>query len=428
MNQKAHNRVQEAVGIIRLTRPVYAVPLLTMPLEQSDKVDVMTTDGSKILYNPDNILTIPLQDIIFTLMHEVLHKWGMHPQRLMAIQGDDHKIANIAADLAVNSVLWEQGENLPTSMTVLFPGQGDYSHLPENQSFETYYKALKEEQQQQHQQQEQGNDDNSSDGGSNPQQVNNPQGDGNQQGQNESGDSNNQETQEGGSDSNPSLAGDLIPAPQNQLENLSEMQAGIAAAGKDFSQQGSVNAVKKLLEQVTEPPAIDWRLKMRSYLTAASTKRKRSFSRESRRTSQFILPSYRKDKTLCETVVVLDTSGSMDEFTYKILGECFEMIRVFPDAKLTVVMCDTKIRHIQQVTSAADIETIKKTGLLGLGGTDMTPAFQYAIDKRAQLIICLTDMIMRFPPRPPMPVVWGQLSRWGRTPDYGEVLKIGEQR
>jgi predicted metal-dependent peptidase len=436
-------RIQDAVQIVRRTKPVYAVPLLTMPFEENTSTAIMATDGKVIRYNDKGCSTLPLTDLCFVLQHEVLHKWGMHPRRSKELGASNHQLANIAADLAVNSLLIEQGESLPTSFGMCVPGMGEYSHLPIGESFEYYYTALLGERSKQEEptgqtdgekpsedkQDETGDDADSQNGESKDDNA----GDGDEDSEGEdtsTGDGPDAEDGEGAGDSpsagdeDSGIANDVIPSgDQSELDNLKEVQAGIAAA-ESYGDQKSIATVKKLLGELTAKPKLDWKLRLKAYLNAASSKRKRSYSRESRRCSQFILPVYRRDKTLCKTFIVVDTSGSMDEHLYTILDECLGITSAYPDASLTVVMCDTTIHGVYEVSSKQDIEMIRAKGMPGLGGTDMNPAFDYAVEHNAQLIICLTDMCMRFPPRPAIPVVWGNLGRTGRVAGYGEVLEM----
>ena len=413
-------RIQDAVQIVRRTKPVYAVPLLTMPFKACTSTEIMSTDGKVILYNDKECSKLPLTDLCFVLQHEVLHKWGMHPRRSKELGAGNHKLANIAADLAVNSLLIEQGESLPTSFGMCVPGMGKYSHLPIGESFEYYYKALFGERNQQ------GDPNGQTDGDKSK-----SEGEGTSTGDGQGGDDSaagdgdpNSPAGECNKDDDAGLADDVIPSgDQSELDNLKEVQAGIAAA-ESYGDQKSLATVKKLLGELTAKPKVDWKLRLKAYLNAASSKRKRSYSREARRCSQFILPAYRRDKTLCKTFIVVDTSGSMDEYLYTILDECLGIVSAYSDASLTVVMCDTEIQGVYEVSSKQDIEMIRAKGMPGLGGTDMTPAFDYAIEHNAQLIICLTDMCMRFPPRPAIPVVWGNLGRTGRNAGYGEVLEM----
>ena len=436
-------RIQDAVQIVRRTKPVYAVPLLTMPFEENTSTAIMATDGKVIRYNDKGCSTLPLTDLCFVLQHEVLHKWGMHPRRSKELGASNHQLANIAADLAVNSLLIEQGESLPTSFGMCVPGMGEYSHLPIGESFEYYYTALLGERSKQEEptgqtddekpsedkQDETGDDTDSQNG--EPKDDNAGDGDEDSEGEDTAtGDGPDAEDGEGAGDSlsagdeDSGIANDVIPSgDQSELDNLKEVQAGIAAA-ESYGDQKSIATVKKLLGELTAKPKLDWKLRLKAYLNAASSKRKRSYSRESRRCSQFILPSYRRDKTLCKTFIVVDTSGSMDEHLYTILDECLGITSAYPDASLTVVMCDTTIHGVYEVSSKRDIEMIRAKGMPGLGGTDMNPAFDYAVEHNAQLIVCLTDMCMHFPPRPAIPVVWGNLGRTGRVAGYGEVLQM----
>jgi predicted metal-dependent peptidase len=440
-------RIQDAVQIVRRTKPVYAVPLLTMPFVASTSTEIMSTDGKVIRYNDSGCAKLPLTDICFVLQHEVLHKWGMHPRRSKELGASNHQIANIAADLAVNSLLIEQGESLPTSFTMCVPGVGKYSHLPIGESFEYYYTALFGERSKQEdpnaqtdgnkpsedKQDEPGDDTDKQD--DKPEDDNTGDGDDDSEGEDTAtGDGQGTEDAAGEEDSGSAaaqtddddspIANDVIPSgDQSELDNLKEVQAGIAAA-ESYGDQKSLATVKKLLGELTEKPKVDWKLRLRAYLTAASSKRKRSYSRESRRCSQFILPAYRRDKTLCKTFIVVDTSGSMNDYLYTILDECLGIVSAYSDASLTVVMCDTEIQGVHEVRNKQDIEVIRAKGMPGLGGTDMTPAFDYAVKHNAQLIVCLTDMCMMYPPRPAIPVVWGNLGRNGRVAGYGEVLEM----
>ncbi len=440
-------RIQDAVQIVRRTKPVYAVPLLTMPFEACTSTAIMATDGKEIRYNDKRCAKLPLVDLCFVLQHEVLHKWGMHPRRSKELGASNHRLANIAADLAVNSLLIEQGESLPTSFTLCVPGMGKYSHLPIGESFEYYYTALfgerckQDEQnaqtggedQSEDKQDENGDDagnqdnkpedDNTGDGDEDSEGEDTATGDG-QGAEDAEGDGDSPSAGAGNEDDDSGIANDVIPSgDQRELDNLKEVQASIAAA-ESYGDQKSLATVKKLLGELTAKPKVDWRLRLKAYLNAASSKRKRSYSREARRCSQFILPAYRRDKTLCKTFIVVDTSGSMDEYLYTILDECLGIVSAYPDASLTVVMCDATIHGVYEVSSKQDIEMIRAKGMPGLGGTDMNPAFDYAVKHNAQLIICLTDMCMRFPPRPAIPVVWGNLGRTGRVAGYGEVLQM----
>ena len=69
-------------------------------------------------------------------MHEIGHKWGMHPQRMAKLKATDPEIENIAMDLAFNCVLADQ-ERYTTSRyylqlgsTVIYRGYHEaYSKL-----------------------------------------------------------------------------------------------------------------------------------------------------------------------------------------------------------------------------------------------------------------------------------------------------------
>jgi predicted metal-dependent peptidase len=119
---------------------VFMANLLQVPDVIDPSVETAATDGSSIRWNPDFVETLNNGQLLGVLVHELMHIGLLH--NVVAINYDNHKLLNIAADLAVNSIIKAMGLNLPES--ALLPGQGEFSHLPLNQSMEAYYRALQD--------------------------------------------------------------------------------------------------------------------------------------------------------------------------------------------------------------------------------------------------------------------------------------------
>ena len=364
-------KIRQAVELIRKTRPVYAPPLMTMERVRDDKTcNTLATDGIKLFYNEEFCQQTPLKDLQFILMHEVLHKWMGHPRRLLTTNKAKRGKANVAADLAVNSMLIQQGESLPTSIKLYCPGDSPYKDLPHGKSFEWYLNEMPDD------------DTNESD--------------------------------------------DVTPsAGEGEVNTLKEMNSAIQSAKNKSIGKHSATFMEKVLSDMLQPPKVPWQQVIKQYVSVAASNRKRTFSREARRDSEFILPSHRKEKKLAKTCIVMDTSGSMDDLTLHCISEIFGLMQCCSGVELEVVMVDTEVRNVIPITTERDIEAVKNN-VRGGGGTEMGSGFTYAVEHGAKLIICISDMYLDEPPRPPVPVIWCQVGNGYCTPTYGETVKVEE--
>lgn len=375
-------KIKNAVDIIRKTRPVYATALMTMDRVPCKDTYLMATNGVVLKYNDDNCAKLPLQEVVFVLMHEVLHKWMSHPSRYKAVcnqlDTSQREQWQIAADLAVNSLLYQQGETLPKTIGCIIPEGDGFEHLPHGKTAEWYFSKIKDD-----------------------------------------------TTDDGHSDE---IGGDLIPSDEaSEVEQLQEVGVSVASAKGQHAGRKSTDVIAKVLDDMLAPPKLNYKAILRRYLTETASHRVRSFSRENRRSDgEFILPSYKKGKDLCKTCVVMDTSGSMDELCQDVLYECVGFAEQYPNTAIEVVMCDTEVRAVHTLRSKADVQKLLKAPFMGGGGTDMTHAFKHAVREKAKLILCLTDMEMSFPKNPKIPVVWLAFrnSYYAGKPSYGDVVKL----
>jgi len=371
-------KIQQAVDIIRKTRPVYATALMTMERIDDKEVDVMSTNGVYLKYNDAACALLPLNTVVFVLMHQVLHKWMRHPSRMMVVMDElskkELKNWRIASDLAVNSLLYQQGEKVP-HMNLYIPEERPYLDLPHGKTAEWYFDKIRED--------------------------------------------DNQE---------PDNGSDLIPSDEgDEIEQLQEVGVSVSAAKGQHAGKRSTDVITKVLEGMLEPPKLDYKAILRRYLTETTSHRKRSFARECRRgDGTFILPSYRKDKDLCRTCVVMDTSGSMDGLAQDVLYECVGFAKQYPNAIIEAVLCDTDVHKVYNLGKPSDVAKLTATPYEGGGGTDMTDGFVHAVKNKAKLIICLTDMEMSWPKNPMIPVVWVDFrsSKYCGKPPYGDVIQV----
>lgn len=428
------DKVSKARDMVFNTRRAYGTGLISMGMVETDDVPAMATDGKRIFYNPKWCADKTLDNIMFVIMHEILHKWGAHPYRMSKMNVDDHEIANIAADLAINCVLVNQENRIPDDIDILLPGYGDYADMPRDMSFEWYYDKLKKDRDEQNQQQNDSDkadesQDGDEEGGNSGGQDGDPdEQDGNSDGQSGSSDENGDKKGDG---SHPFAGGDVIPSDEVDIQDIvKEMSASIATSptntyGRTPADK-AYDAIRKMLDEVINPPKVDYKKLLKRYMTEQMAKRKRSFARPSRYRGQFILPGYIKDKTICKTAVIIDTSGSMDSRTIETANEIYAIAEQYMQ-KVVIYMCDDKLRAIVPINSQSDIDKVKQMGFVGGYGTDMRPAFKQAVLDGCKLIINITDMCFyNYPENPRIPVIWVDIAGYRRQGDvpYGVHIKV----
>ena len=96
---------------------------------------------------------------------------------------------------------------------------------------------------------------------------------------------------------------------------------------------------------------------------------------------------YKETRALKELVIAIDTSGSVQgdmvqgflQKTYNILSQTEQF---FSRYCVRIIQCDMQIQDEAVITSAFEFEDyIEHVQILGLGGTDFRPVFDYISDK-----------------------------------------------
>jgi predicted metal-dependent peptidase len=129
-------------------------------------------------------------------------------------------------------------------------------------------------------------------------------------------------------------------------------------------------------------------------------------------------------------VLAIDTSGSVpDSELSKVFVEVQNYRDIFP-SQLTVIQCDAKIQHIQEYESEDYAPASKKVTVLGRGGTDFRPVFDWIKEQHfvsLPILIYATDGYGAFPEiQPNFPVIWiaFQKSIDLKKFPFGEVIEL----
>ncbi len=445
LETEAHARMLRARAALVLDHPFFGSLALRLHLKADPACDGLWTDGVTMGFNPQRVAA--MSDAMVTGMqaHEVLHVvCGHHVRR----DGRDEGLWNRACDYAVNGILLDAGFTLPAG----------FLDAPEHRgrSAEDIYAVLSRMQEEEKgggtgdkaQGEAEANGARSGASGDQPEEApatqrrsdpeqappELPEGDdadgrgGDRTGEGEGRD--NVETSFPGEvRDHPLMQGDASDAARRRAERDLRIDLGQAVQGARF--MGDLPAgLERLAGQALHPP-LDWRTLLRRFIRQC-TANDYSWTPPNRRYVHMglHLPSLRS-QDLPELVLVIDSSGSVDDAALaRFCGEVSAILQDF-DTRLTVIYCDCAVQEVLHLTRC---DLPLRLTPRGGGGTDYRPAFARvdADGLRPACLICLTDLeCNRFPAPPPYPVLWASTRPVGAgssddAPPFGEVLTLHE--
>lgn len=149
----------------------------------------------------------------------------------------------------------------------------------------------------------------------------------------------------------------------------------------------------------------------------------RTYSRPSRRGqyNDFVRPGFKREGQTLH--IVLDTSGSMSDLLGKLLGVIASFCETLLIPTVHIIQCDTEISDDSWYTPAELLNFEVK----GLGGSDMSPGMlKLAQDDQVEHAIVITDGFINYPEETmPYQVLWvldNPNSYF--NPPYGKVIAI----
>ena len=364
---RADRAVRGSLLRLRSRSPFFATLALFAPFRADPSHPTAATDGVEVIYNPAFIEQLPAVQVDGVMLHEVLHAALLHvPRRGFR----DAKRWNIAADIVVNGLLFQNGFQLPDGVlrdTAL-----------EAYSVEEVYALLQQ----------------------NPNQPELP----------------NPDLLEEGS--GQGLAGQRPGSASKALERYwRDAMQQAASAARGFGQGKLPAGLERSIGDVTSA-GLDWKSLLWRFLTRTPT----DFAAFDRR---FVYRGLYIETLEAESVkvfVCVDTSGSVDDAQITdFLSEVRGITRAYPQAQAKLYYADAA------AYGPYDLEGNSKPE--GGGGTDFKPFFA-AIDNsdlENAVAVYLTDGYGEFPDAAPdLPVLWivtpGGLAS-ERFP-FGEVVRM----
>jgi predicted metal-dependent peptidase len=141
-------------------------------------------------------------------------------------------------------------------------------------------------------------------------------------------------------------------------------------------------------------------------------------------------PAFRPKPGIRKIVVVVDTSGSIDDEMCEYFAGEIQTIRKKVGCDLTLITCDTEVHQTINVRPFDNFHSIIKAhgGFKGRGGTYFTPGVE-AAEKvpGTAVIIYLTDMMGPYPTKCRLPLIWASTSEEFQKPPVGKTFVLRKE-
>jgi len=401
MSDEIETKLSAAKTRLILDRPFLGALVLRLPMkaEKPERCKSIGTDVRALYYNPEYIRNLSLEQTQFVLAHEALHCALSHFARRQ------HRVKHrwdIACDLAINPLLIKEGLKPPPGVLV----NVGFEDMMAEEIYPYITDDMEEETHDEHFYSEEQHGDGSGRSGDLPDRD-----------ENAGGDAGAGEADEGGSRGGPR------PLTESEQEQLAvQWRQRLAGAAQQALQAGKLGGnMARLVEHLLQPQ-LPWRMLLARYMTAAA-RDDYSYQRPSRREGDFILPSLRSAQI--EVVVVLDTSGSINDAEMQEFVSEVNAIKGQMRARLILQGCDAELCRDGPWVFEPWEEFRLPGGLKGRGGTRFTPVFEW-LDrerKRPDLLVYFTDADGQFPKSEPgFPVLWLVKGR-GKVP-WGQRVQL----
>jgi len=400
MSDEIETKLSAARTRLILDRPFLGALVLRLPMKATKPETCKTigTDVRALYYNPEYIRQLSLDQTQFVLAHEALHCALSHFARRQ------HRVKHrwdIACDLAINPLLIKDGLKPPPGVLLKSGFEGMmaeeiYPYIDDDMEEETHDDHFY-------------NEENKSRGASGGQSLDNED-----QGGGASGEG----------DKEPRQSGDA-PAPLSETEREQlavQWRQRLAGAAQQAMQAGKLGATMARLVEHLLQPQLPWRMLLARYMTAAA-RDDYSYQRPSRREGEAILPTLKS--TQVDVVVVLDTSGSVNDTEMQEFVSEINAIKGQMRARLTLHACDAELCRNGPWVFEPWEEFSMPGDVYGRGGTRFVPVFEWLQreQRNPDLLVYFTDAEGEFPKaEPAFPVLWLVKGR-GKVP-WGQRIQL----
>ena len=387
-------------------------------------VDTMAVDGVTFFINP----TWPLQRSklanLFTMLHEAMHVWFRHPERLRDLRQQYGDAVHMAADYAVNLHLVQS--NCPYEM----PDDGliDHSFVDNtgralsteiilDKIIRQQQQEQQEQQEQQQQEQQQQQDSESGDGGSSEQQPSGQDSDdtdsddsqdsddasetgehtgdsGEADSDGDSDDNSEAESGNSGQDSGgntPSSCGELLPAPVDlDPHSVAEQHIAAATLAKTAGSGSLPDWMQSLVNEAAQNSETDWLQKLHDRFATIAAAKDYSFERfnQAYAICGMIEPTLYSEG-IGKVAIVGDESGSMsDDELNMVTEQTAAILQEWQPDSVEIIRHDSEIVYTESLAAGQQPTPRTKRSY---GGTDFQPVLDYCQENDVEVIVWVTD-------------------------------------
>ncbi|MGL6106976.1 vWA domain-containing protein [Romboutsia sp.] len=306
-----------------------------------------------IYFNPLIFLNLNIKQMESTIKHEILHVLSMHLIRAKALKGRYSTLAiNMAMDIVVNNYL----DYLPPYAITLEYVNSHYNlKLEHYETFEYYLRKIQTELDLQ-EYDEEGEED----------------------------DSNINEDIE--TKFNPENTHDIWEDSSDIDEKtLREFTEKVS----ELSQKGTIpDYVGTLISSLKNSKGeLPWNLYLKKLMGTIESNKKKTITRRNRRQPNRLDLRGELRGHKAEIAVAIDTSGSISDEEFKqAIKEVLNIVKNY-NHEITIIECDNEIKRVYKAKSIKDIKERPNVR----GGTKFSPVFEYANNKKTNLLVYFTD-------------------------------------
>ncbi len=442
IHEKLLNGIQTMLIDTKINLPYYGEFNLHVNFHEQDSIGTcavnVTSKGMNFFYSPKFLEDMSQKEVNFITLHEDFHLLFNHPRRTVTGQYD-HKLSNIAQDMIINHVIWEDIPHAFVEIPKNKDGKNMALFVPKEYEgkliFEELYEWLKEEKEKWQKEQKKNsqckscNGSGKKDQGQGDGEKEEGQGKGQQPGDGEGQPKDGQGDgggggescpdcdgtgNEGGKDStgkpsygpygkNPSKDGDSLDTWSKE-QIFEDMENGNGEyldkhVNDDVPEEMRDAMVKDVMERLAarglsagnvEQTLNKLRKKRKDYLKEIKravsnmifgTVKQKTIVKPNRRQISG-LKGNRKVKTKINCI--LDTSGSMGGTFERVLSYVYRN-----DIEINLIEADTEVKWIENIKNKRKLETMV---IKGLGGTILQPAIDLVADQFNEYnTVVLTD-------------------------------------
>ncbi len=393
--------------IVRIKTPYFRPMLYSLiPQEVPGLLEALgggiaVSAGAVMVYDPEYIAALKVEQVAGALVHEVLHLWNDHPHRMVSETKGDPGGVNRAMDRAINPAVLQAGFELPDG--VCFPKDVG---MKDGLAAEEYYRSQKGK----------------------PPPPKKGVGGGHC----------------GGCAGNP-LPGDADAqaAPPRSPAQMERLRRQTSEAVKDAAEKPGGNVPgdwARTANADLEPPTIPWQQEL-AYVSRAAVQFRAGasvhrYDMPSRKQAAVgygdgkpVLPRFRSP--IPNVAIVVDTSGSMG--AAEVTEACQESAGIMKavGAAVDFFAVDTQIHSHEMVHNVDQMKKLLKGG----GGTCFMPAFNglLAAKPRPDIVVFITDGFNfdALPSTPPggLEVIWLLVGRHVQVPaPWGKAIRTEKDK